>query len=94
MTKATMKRKTAKDVLNEYILNYQPKDEDLLEAFDVSRQRLWEYKNGFGKPSSERLGKMAKRADWVGDMAREMLALRGLQVSAPAATMVEAEGMA
>lgn len=92
--KLAMKPITDMDVLNEYIVLYDPKDEDLMDALDVSRQRLWEYKTGRGRPSSSRLGKVATRADFVGDMARKMLALRGLQVAVPVAAMPEGEGVA
>ncbi len=88
--KLTMKPKTDKDILNEYLVQYQPTDADLQEAFDVSRQMVWNYKTGIWKPGSVRLGNMAQRADWVGDMAREMLSLRGLTVAAPVAVTVEA----
>lgn len=88
--KLAMKVKTDKDILNEYLVKYQPTEADLQEAFGVSRQMIWNYKTGVCNPGAVRLGEMAKRADWVGDMAREMLALRGLSVTAPLAVTAEA----
>ena len=81
MTKRVpIKTKTDKDILNEYIVRYQPSEADLMEAFGVSRQTIWNYKSGYPKPDIKRLANIARRADWIGDMAREMLALRGLTV--------------
>lgn len=88
--KLAMKSRTDKDILNEYLVKYQPTDADLQEAFGVSRQMVWNYKTGLWNPGAVRLGDMAKRADWIGDMAREMLSLRGLMVAAPVAVAVEA----
>lgn len=92
MTKRVpIKTKTDKDILNEYIVRYQPSEADLMEAFGVSRQTIWNYKSGYPKPDTKRLANIARRADWIGDMAREMLALRGLTVSAPVVFMPEQE---
>ena len=80
---------TDKDILNEVIVAYDPKTVDLCEAFDVSRQMVHQYKIGEKRPSSERLVRMAQRADFYGDMARRMLDLRGLRVAAVTVQTVE-----
>ena len=89
MKKLPIKAITDKDILNEYIVRYQPSDVDLQETFGVSRQMVWCYKVGEWKPGTSRLAKMAQRADFYGDMAREMLALRGLKVAAVEVQTVE-----
>lgn len=79
--KLNMKVKTDKDILAEFILKYQPKDADLMDAFGVSRQQVWKYQTGNATPSTERLVRMAGSAEWTGDMAREMLTNRGIHVA-------------
>lgn len=82
MSKIQIKTKTVKDVLNEYINKYQPKDADLLDLFGVSRQALWNYKMGHHQAGLKRLYEiaMAHKGEWEGEMALEMLETMGVTI--------------
>lgn len=82
MSKIPIKTRTVKDVLNEYILKYQPKDADLLDLFGVTRQALWNYKMGHHQPGVRRLYLIAMehQDEWEGEMAREMLETMGVTI--------------
>ena len=82
MSKIPIKNRTVKDVLNEYINKYQPKDVDLCELFGVSRQALWNYKKGHHLPGVKRLYEIAvaHTGEWEGAMALDMLATMGVTI--------------
>ncbi len=80
--KLPIETKTPKDVLNEYINEFQPTDADLAEIFGVSRQMVWNYKTGEYRPSIERLYKVANEhaGEWEGQMAAAMLEAMGIKL--------------
>ena len=73
--KLIMKKQTEKDVINELGFGYA----DLMDIFDVSKQRAFAYLKGEGKPSTENLQRVAIQCvgEMPGLLANRMLTIRG-----------------